>query len=73
MARKPILLASAEIVTVRVLPKGDGKVCTGAVDAVFDDETQVWAAPTYARGDTFEVGRDIATELEDRGFVEIQP
>ena len=72
MARKPSTPNDSSLVTVRVLPKGDAKVCTGASDAVFNEETQEWGVPTYGRGETFQIGRTTALALEDRGFVEIQ-
>lgn len=77
MARQSVVKPSAPndptLVNVRVLPKGAGRVCTGEPDAVFNDETEEWASPTHPRGATFQIGRTIAEELEERGFVEIQP
>jgi hypothetical protein len=53
------------VVTVRVLPKGDGQISNGEHDPRGGDVV-------YERGDIFDVREDIALELEDRGFAEIQ-
>jgi hypothetical protein len=61
----------AATVSVRVLPRGDGRIFTG------DNASGVPAGetlfPTYGRGEVFAVDPAIATELERRGLVEIQP
>lgn len=71
MARKPVQFDSSTV-TARVLPNGAGKVCTGEETAVYDEASQTWSVPTYGRGDTFQIARTIAEELEQRGLVEIQ-
>lgn len=53
-----------EIVWVRVLPQGDGKISTGVHDEKGGDVL-------YERGETFSVIRTVAEELEKRGLVEI--
>lgn len=52
-------------VNVRVLKKGRGQISTGKHDPVTGDEL-------YDFGDIFTVAKNIADELEERGFVEIQ-
>ena len=52
------------LVPVRVLKKGDGKISTGQHDPRGGDVL-------YEHGDTFDIARSIALELEDRAFVEI--
>ena len=53
------------LVTIRVLPKGDGMISTGVHDPAGGDLV-------YERGDVFEIARDIAESLEERGIAEIQ-
>jgi hypothetical protein len=64
-ARNDMEPEAVPVVTVRVLPKGADKISMG-VHAAGVGEAH------YERGETFPVALDIATELEDRGFVEIQ-
>lgn len=51
-------------VSVTVTKRGHGQISTGNHNAQTGDEL-------YAQGDTFDVPRNIADELEDRGFVMI--
>ena len=53
------------VVTVRVLPRGDGLISTGEHDPAGGDLV-------YERGDTFDIAKDIAEDLEERGIAEIQ-
>lgn len=53
------------MVTVRVLPKGDGKVSRGEYDKASN------TFPFYKRGETFKLARVIAQAQEDNGFLEI--
>ncbi len=52
-------------VLVRVTKRGHGKISTGHHDSVTGDEL-------YAQGEEFSVAKNIADELEDLGYVEIQ-
>ena len=54
-------------VVVRVLPKGHDKVFTGATDPVTNQPTK------HPKGELIVVQHDIAKELEERGFIEIEP
>lgn len=54
----------AEMVWVRVLKRGDGKISTGEHDPQGGDFL-------YEQGDTFSVPRNVAEALEERDFVEI--
>jgi len=54
----------AEMVQVRVLKRGDGKISTGVHDNRGGDVL-------YEKGETFEVARNVAEELAERDFVEI--
>lgn len=56
---------AVKVVTVRVLPMGDGKISMGKHAAGIGEAH-------YDKGETFGVGEDIAQALEARGFVEIQ-
>jgi hypothetical protein len=60
-----------DAVRVRVLPQGDGRIQTGETDDTAAEPGLRF--PTYARGEIFAVGREIAEALEARGLVEIQP
>lgn len=53
------------MVTVRVLPKGDGRVSRGEYDVASN------TFPFYKRGETFKLARVIAQAQEDNGFLEI--
>lgn len=55
----------AEMVTVRITKKGDGKVSNGNHIATLGDEY-------FDTGETPMLPRDTAEALEERGFVEIQ-
>lgn len=55
----PMKAKSDNEVGVRVTKKGDGQVHKGGMGG------------TYSRGDTFDIDRKIAEDLEERGFVEI--
>ncbi len=55
----------ADMVDVRVLPKGDGMISNGEHDPEGGDLV-------YERGDVFSVEKSIAEALEERGFAEIQ-
>jgi len=57
--------ATRDMVEVRILPKGDGKVYTGDLDEITGKPT------TYRRGDKFWVIKSIAQAQEDAGRVEI--
>lgn len=59
------LIPDLEPVLVRVLKRGHGKVSTGNHHPVTGDEL-------YAQGDTFSIAKNIADDLEDLGYVEIQ-
>jgi hypothetical protein len=66
-AAPPSAASAGDLVTYRVLKKGDGQIYTGR----FDRATSTHE--TYKKGDVVEnVPRSIAEELEDRSFVEIQ-
>ena len=54
-----------ELVTVRVLKRGDGRISTGHHVAGFGDAF-------YTHGETFTTTAENAAELEERGFVEIE-
>lgn len=54
-----------EIVEVRVLPKGDGKVSMGIHVAGIGEAH-------YERGERFNIAKPIAEALEERGYVEIE-
>lgn len=56
---------TTNLVTVRVLPKGDGKVSKGAYDLPSN------SFPFYKRGEQFKLDRKIAEEQELNGFLEI--
>lgn len=64
-AKQAEALKAPEIVTCRVLKNGDGKVSTGQHVAGIGEVH-------YEKGETFQTIREIADELETRGFVEIQ-
>jgi hypothetical protein len=51
-------------VKVKVTKRGDGKISTGVHNAAMGDEL-------YEQGETFSIAKNIADELEDRGFVMI--
>lgn len=61
----PQVVEQQPLVSVRVLPKGDGQISTGEHDPAGGDLV-------YERGDVFEVALDIGQALEERGFAEIQ-
>lgn len=54
----------SDLVRVRVLKRGDGKISTGVHDNKGGDML-------YEQGEEFEVLESVAKELEDRDFVEI--
>ncbi|MFA6043624.1 MAG: hypothetical protein WC718_01455 [Phycisphaerales bacterium] len=54
-----------ETVTCRVLKAGDGRISMGVHIASIGDAF-------YEKGETFQAPIDLATGLEDRGYVEIQ-
>lgn len=56
---------AVKVVTVRVLPMGDGKISMGKHAAGIGEAH-------YDKGETFSVAEDIADALEARGYVEIQ-
>lgn len=64
---RPIVDATPtdNLVTVRVLPKGDGKVSKGAYDLRSN------SFPFYKRRDEFRLDRKIAEAQELNGYVEI--
>lgn len=53
-----------DLVECRVLPMGDGKVSMGMHIGGIGEAH-------YTRGEIFKIGRQIATRLEKKGFVEI--
>lgn len=62
----PVAKAGDEKVNVRITKAGDGKVSTGEYDAENNCDAY------YKKGAVVTLARSIATDLEDRGFVEIQ-